>query len=193
MKRICVFCGSATGRDPVYAEAARSFGATLAERGIGVVFGGGRVGLMGVLADAALAAGGEVIGVIPHGLMQREVGHVGVTHMHVVRSMHERKAKMHELSDAFVTLPGGVGSLEELLETLTWVQLGIHRKPCAVWNVNGYYDPLIAQFALAEREGFVRPANRALLIVERDIERLLERCADWTSPVEHAWLEPDEA
>ena len=142
LKRICVYCGSSAGARPVYAQAARELGRMLAELGIGVVYGGGRVGLMGILADAALEAGGEVIGVIPRSLQEKELGHGSVTELHVVETMHQRKEKMADLSDGFITLPGGIGTLEELFETFTWLQLGFHEKPVALLNVDGFYQGL---------------------------------------------------
>ena len=192
MKRLCVFCGSNVGKNPAFRKAAEDIGAWCADHGIGVVFGAGKVGLMGVVADAALAKEGEVIGVIPHGLMEREVGHTGCTELHVVDTMHQRKTLMHQLSDAFVTLPGGWGSFEELLETATWTQLGIHRKPIGVLNVDGYYDGLVAQLDRAVDEGFIRPENRDLILVDPDLETLLERLDDYESPVRETWLDPSE-
>ena len=143
MRRVCVFCGSSHGVRPAYAAAARTLGRLLVERGLGLVYGGGNVGLMGVMADAVLEAGGEVLGVIPHALMAREIGHPGVTEMHVVDSMHERKALMADRADAFIALPGGVGTFEELFEAITWTQLGLHAKPCGLLNVDGFYDDLL--------------------------------------------------
>ena len=175
MRRICVFCGSSSGTHPAYARAARALGTELAERRIDVVYGGGRVGLMGELAEAALQAGGAVIGVIPEALSVREVAHDQLTELHVVPSMHARKALMAELSDAFIALPGGMGTLEELCEVLTWAQLGIHGKPCGLLNVARYFDPLLALFDHAVREGFVRPEHRAILIDDVEPERLVER------------------
>src|SRR5512146_3528339 len=166
MRRICVFCGSSSGVRPVYRAAAERVGRYLAERGIGVVFGGGKVGLMGALADAALTAGGEVVGVIPGHLMAREVGHNGLTKMHVVGSMHERKAMMADLSDAFIALPGGYGTFEEFCEVLTWSQLGLHRKPCGLLNVEDYYSPLLEMFDHAVAEQFVVPESRDLVLVD---------------------------
>ena len=156
LRRLCVYCGSGAGRRPVYAEAASAFGALLAGRGIGVVFGGGSVGMMGVVADAALAAGGEVIGVIPHGLAAREVGHPGLTALHEVDTMHERKALMAELSDGFVALPGGLGTLEETVEMMTWAQLGQHRKPIVLVNIEKFWDPLISLLDHMREQGFIR-------------------------------------
>lgn len=171
MKRLCIYCGSKVGRDPVYLEAARG----LARQRIGIVYGGSSVGLMGAMADAALAEGGEVIGVIPDKLIDREPGHPGLTELHVVGSMHQRKATMAELADGFIALPGGLGTLEELFEILTWTQLGFHRKPCGALNVNGYYEPLVRFLDHAVEAGFVRPQHRRILIVETDPESLLLR------------------
>jgi uncharacterized protein (TIGR00730 family) len=154
VRRVCVFCGASSGRQTAYAEAARAFGAAVASRGFGLVFGGGRVGLMGALADGALAEGGEVVGVIPQALVARELAHAGVTELHVVGSLHERKALMAELADAFVALPGGFGTLDELMEQLTWSQLGLHAKPVAILEVAGYWRPLIALARHATAEGF---------------------------------------
>jgi uncharacterized protein (TIGR00730 family) len=182
MRRICVYAGSNPGAHPAYAEAADALARTLAGRGIGVVFGGGRVGLMGTLADGALAAGGEVVGVIPQDLMDREVGHTGLSDLRVVGSMHERKALMAELSDGFVALPGGIGTLEELIEIYTWSQLGLHHKPMGVLNVRGYYDALAALLDHAVAEGFLRAAHREALHVADTPEALLEAFADWSPP-----------
>ena len=187
--RVCVYAGSNRGRDPAYAQAAADFARLLASRGTGVVYGGGAVGLMGVVADAALAAGGEVIGVIPQDLVDREVGHQGLTELHVVGSMHERKALMAELSDAFVALPGGAGTLEELIEIYTWSQLGLHRKPMGVLNVSGYYDPLVALLDHAVAEGFLRERHRAAMHVAADPEQLLRRFEEWQPATEPKWLE----
>ncbi|MGC9970256.1 MAG: TIGR00730 family Rossman fold protein [Bryobacteraceae bacterium] len=175
MPRICVFCGSSFGRLPVYREAAVEVGRQLGRRGIGLVYGGGNVGLMGAVADAALAAGGQVIGVIPRALVDREIDHRGLTQLRVVDSMHERKALMAELSDAFLALPGGIGTFEELCEALAWSKLGIHGKACGVLNVEGYYDPLLAMMDLAVSERFLAPEDRALLIADTDAARLIER------------------
>jgi len=143
MSRLCVFCGSSPGHDPAHGASAAQLGRVLAERGIGLVYGGGRVGLMGILADAALAAGGEVIGVIPQALLDREIGHRGLTQLRVVDSMHARKALMGELAEGFIALPGGIGTLEELFEVWSWAQLGLHRKPCGLLDVNGFFAPLV--------------------------------------------------
>lgn len=190
LRRICVFCGSAVGSHPAFAEAARRLARALAARGTGIVYGGGSVGLMGVIADAALAAGAEVIGVIPHGLVVREVAHGGLTEQRVVPTMHARKALMAELSDAFVALPGGFGTLEELFEALAWGQLGIHAKPVGLLNTGGYFDPLLAFVDNAIASGFVRSAYRAFLVVADEPEELLGRLEGHSLPVVPAWITP---
>jgi uncharacterized protein (TIGR00730 family) len=189
MKRICVFSGSSPGARPAYLKAAQRLGGLLAERKIGMVFGGGCVGLMGAAADAALAEGGEVIGVIPDSLMRREIGHRGVTKLHVVKSMHERKALMADLSDAFIALPGGYGTLEEFAEVVTWSQLGIQVKPCGLLNVEEYWDGLLKFLDHAVDEQFVRPENSQLILVATTPESMLERLLDWTPPAHvEKWL-----
>jgi uncharacterized protein (TIGR00730 family) len=177
MKRICVFCGASPGNHPRHLEVARLMGRTLASRGLALVYGGGSIGMMGALADAALAAGGEVVGVIPEVLQIRELAHRSLTRLHVVGSMHERKALMADLSDGFVALPGGMGTLDELAEVLTWAQLGLHAHPVGLLDVGGYFQPLIAYFDHAMAEGFIRPAHRALLQVESEPGRLLDALA----------------
>ncbi|WP_113696170.1 TIGR00730 family Rossman fold protein [Amycolatopsis albispora] len=174
MKRVCVFCGSSPGKGTVYTEQAAALGKLLAERGIGLVYGGASVGTMGVVADAALAAGGEVIGVIPGHLMDAEVGHHGLTELHVVATMHERKAKMAELSDGFLALPGGAGTLEELFEVWTWAQLGLHAKPLGLVDVAGYFQPLRQFVDHMVDEGFLRPQHREMVSVDPDPRVLLE-------------------
>ncbi len=173
--RLCVFCGSKTGDDPRFSHAAIATGTLLAERGIGVVYGGGRVGLMGILADAARAAGGEVIGVIPQSLAEREVAHSDLSQLHVVETMHERKALMAELSAGFIALPGGFGTLEEFCEVITWSQLGIHIKPCGILNVAGYFDNLIGMFDYGVERGFISDANREIVLESREPAELIER------------------
>ena len=173
--RLCVFCGSKTGDDPRFSEAAVQTGTLLAQRGIGVVYGGGRVGLMGLLADAARAAGGEVIGVIPQSLAEREVAHSGLSELHVVDNMHDRKALMAELSAGFIALPGGFGTLEEFCEVITWSQLGIHTKPCGILNVAGYFDNLIAMFDYAVRRGFINEVHRKIVLESEEPSELIER------------------
>lgn len=177
MKRLAVYCGSATPADPVYIDAARAVGHALATRGIGVVYGGGRLGLMGAVADAALAAGGEVIGVIPQALVDAEVAHRGCTELHVVSGMHERKALFTELSDGFVTLPGGVGTMDELWEAISWAQLGYHEKPVGVLNVAGFYNALIAFNAHMIEVGFIRPQHAGIMVAANDLDTLLARMA----------------
>ena len=187
MKRICVFCGSNAGARSEYAEAARALATVLAERKLGIVYGGGNVGLMGVLADAALARGGEVIGVIPQKLVDKEVAHHGVTELLVVETMHERKALMNDLSDAFLALPGGFGTLDEFFEVLTWAQLGFHGKPCALLNVAGYYDGMLAMLDHAVTERFLRPAHRELIIADTDPLRLLQRLSAFVPAPKGKW------
>jgi uncharacterized protein (TIGR00730 family) len=182
IKRICVFCGSSFGARPAYKDAAERLGKVLAERGIGLVYGGGGIGLMGAVADAVLGGGGEVIGVIPDSLMRREVGHRGVTKLHVVQTMHERKALMADLADAFIALPGGYGTLEELLEIVTWSQLGIQQKPCGLLNVENYWDGLLKVLDHAVDEGFVRQENAQLVLVAQSPEWMLERLSEWEPP-----------
>jgi uncharacterized protein (TIGR00730 family) len=190
--RFCVFCGSSTGLNPAFAESARALGAELARRGIGVVYGGGNVGLMGVLADAALGAGGEVIGVIPRGLVARELAHGDITKLHVVGSMHERKALMARLSDAFIALPGGFGTLEEFCEAVTWTQLGVHAKPCGLLNVDGFYDALLAFFSHALGEQFLRPTHSEIVVSDADPLTLIDRLQAWTPPAVARWVAADE-
>lgn len=192
MKRICVFCGSSAGTRPAYTAGAHAMGEALVERGIGLVYGGGNVGLMGVLADAVLAAGGAAVGVIPGALMAREVGHQGLSELHVVETMHQRKAKMADLADGFIAMPGGLGTFEELFEVLTWSQLGIHPKPCALLDVEGFYRPLRALLDHATDEGFIRPEHREMVLVDADPRRLLERMAEFTPRPAPAWITPEE-
>lgn len=177
MKRIAVYCGSATPADPVYIETARAVGRTLAERAIGIVYGGGRLGLMGAVADAALQAGGEVIGIIPEALQSAEVSHSGCTALHVVPGMHERKRAFTDLSDGFITIPGGVGTMDELWEAVSWAQLGYHTKPVGLLNVAGYFDHLIAFNAHMVATGFVRSQHQGILIVADTLESLLGKMA----------------
>jgi uncharacterized protein (TIGR00730 family) len=193
MKRICVFCGSSTGFRAIYREAAHSLGRALHKRRIGLVYGGGNVGLMGIVADAVMESGGNVIGVIPEALVKRELAHRTVTELIVVHSMHERKAQMAELSDAFIALPGGYGTFEEFCEIITWAQLGMHLKPCAILNVEGYYDPLLALFDRGVDEGFIYPANRRLVIQETDPGRLLDLMTCYSPPQTEKWIDRDES
>ena len=180
MRRVCVFCGASSGRLPAYTEAARALGSALARRGLGLVYGGGRVGLMGAVADAALAAGGEAVGVIPQELVDRELAHGDLTDLRVVGSLHERKALMAELADGFVALPGGFGTLDELLEQLTWSQLGLHAKPVGLLDVEGYWRPLIELARHATEEGFVRESDLASIAVAADVDGLLDRLVRMT-------------
>ena len=186
--RLCVFCGSAPGNQPEYLAAAQQLGTALAKAGIGLVYGGAQVGLMGAVADAALAAGGEVIGVIPRHLVERELAHEGLTTLHEVGSMHERKAMMADLSDGFIALPGGVGTFEELFEVWTWGQLGHHQKPCALFNAAGYYDKLIEFLNHAVNEGFMRQPYRDMLIVDNEAGPLLAKVRDYTPPSVAKWV-----
>lgn len=179
ISRLAVYCGSATPADPRFVELARNTGKLLAERGIGVVYGGGKVGLMGALAEGALAQGGEVIGVIPEALKDRELAHTGCSELHIVRSMHERKQAFTDLSDGFVTLPGGVGTMDELWEAVSWAQLGYHEKPVGVLNALGYYDGLLAFNAHMAATGFVRAAHRGIIIAGDNLEGLLEKMANY--------------
>lgn len=189
LQRITVFCGSSKGHDPRHVSGARELGHAIADRGIGLVYGGGSVGLMGAIADAVLDRGGEVIGVIPRTLWEREVGHHGLTDLRIVETMHERKAMMAELGDAFVALPGGLGTLEELFEAWTWSQLGLHRKPCAILDASGYYDDLVSFLDTAVAAGFVNATNRAMLVVERDPAALFERLASYAPPEVSRWID----
>jgi uncharacterized protein (TIGR00730 family) len=193
MNRICIFCGSSTGVRSEYADAAKAMGQALLRRRIGLVYGGGCVGLMGTVADAVMGGGGEVIGVIPEALVTRELAHGDITQLIIVHSMHDRKAKMAELADAFIALPGGYGTFEEFCEILTWAQLGMHRKPCGILNVNNYYEPLMRLFDNAVAEGFLRPANRRLVIEETDPSRLLDVLETYTPPQTEKWIRGDES
>ena len=182
LNRICVFCGSSSGIRPAYSQAAATVGRLLAMQGSSLVYGGGKVGLMGTLADSVLAAGGKVIGVIPRALMLKEVGHTGLTELRIVDTMHERKALMAELSDAFIALPGGYGTLDEFCEVLTWAQLGLHNKPCGILNVDGYYDPLLELFQQAIAEGFLQEEHGKMLTVESDPQKLLQQLSSSRPP-----------
>jgi|ERR1700678_1927039 hypothetical protein len=188
MKRICVFCGSSPGGRPEYRAAAEEMGAELVRRNIGLVYGGGNVGLMGIIADTVLNAGGEAIGVIPENLMALEVGHKGLTKLHVVRSMHERKALMADLSDAFVAMPGGFGTLEEFCEVLTWSQLGLHAKPCGILNILDYYTALLRMFDHAVQERFLKPENRALVLAGESPAALLQALEGWRPVRVEKWI-----
>jgi uncharacterized protein (TIGR00730 family) len=188
LRRICVFCGSSSGTQPIYTHAAETVGRLLAQQGTELVFGGGNVGLMGTVADSCLAHGGRVVGVIPQLLVDKEVAHPGLTELRIVGSMHERKAMMADLADAFIALPGGFGTWEEFCEILTWSQLGIQHKACALLNVNGYYNPLLQMADHAVAEGFVRPGHRALLLTDDDPTRLLDRLNTYVVPSIDKWV-----
>jgi uncharacterized protein (TIGR00730 family) len=192
MKRVCVYCGSSVGNQPVYREVAVAMGSLLAKRRIGLVYGGGHVGLMGVIADACLAAGGEVIGVIPQSLADREIAHTGLTDLRVVDSMHTRKAMMADLSDAFIAMPGGVGTFEEFFEAVTWMQLGLHRKPCGLLNAGAFYTPLVAFIDQAVSEGFIKPIHRSMITVDDNPERLLDALSTIKLPDVPKWIRKDE-
>ena len=193
VQRVCVFCGSSPGARAAYAKATAEVARLLVGEGIGVVYGGGQVGLMGVLADTAMAAGGEVIGVIPQALVDREIGHTAISDLRVVGSMHERKALMTELSDAFIALPGGAGTLEELFEVYTWAQLGLHSKPCGLLDVEDYYSGLAAFLDHAVRERFLREEHRAALLVERDPRTLIDRLRAFEPrAVTPKWIDREE-
>jgi hypothetical protein len=189
LSRVCVYAGSSPGADPAYRAATEALARTLVERDIGIVYGGGDVGLMGVLADTALAQGGEVVGVIPRSLVEKEVAHGGLTELRVVGSMHERKATMAALSSAFVALPGGIGTLEELVEVYTWTQLGLHDKPCALLNAGGYFDHLIAFLDHAVAERFLRPEHRDLLVVADEPAELVDRLERFEAPGLEKWID----
>jgi uncharacterized protein (TIGR00730 family) len=192
IRSLCVFCGSNSGSDPNYANAARDFGVLLAKSNVSLVYGGGHVGLMGIVADAVLAGGGKAIGVIPRMLWDREVGHRGLTELHVVESMHERKAMMASLADGFVALPGGLGTLEEIFEIWTWAQLGIHRKPLGFLDANGFYAPLLSFLDRAVDAGFIRAQYRSMAIVDVDPAALLRRMAEYQPPAVEKLITADE-
>lgn len=193
MKRLCVFCGSKAGTNPHYVAEAERLAELIVERGYGLVFGGGSVGLMGTIADRVLDRGGEVVGVIPTSLARKELLHPGVADMRVVGSMHERKALMAELADGFVAMPGGYGTFEELFEVITWAQLGLHGKSIGLLNVAGYFDPLVRLIDHAIQEGFIAPQHRELVVVEERAEPLLDAIATHHPPPVEKWLEPEES
>jgi uncharacterized protein (TIGR00730 family) len=189
MRRICVFTGSSPGARPEYAAAARALGTALVARRLGLVYGGAKVGLMGVVADAVLAGGGEVVGVIPERLMTKELAHRGLSDLRVVASMHDRKREMADRADAFVALPGGIGTLEELTEVLSWAQLGLHAKPCGLFEVAGYFERLVAFLDHAVAERFLAPAHRAMLVIGRTPDELLDALAAYRPPAVEKWLD----
>lgn len=193
MKSICVYCGSSPGNKISYAEAACALARVMTDNNVSLVYGGGNIGLMGVIADEVMRLGGEVTGIIPKALMEREVGHPGVTRLHIVKDMHERKALMAELSDGFIAMPGGIGTLEELFEAFTWLQLGLHAKPIGLLNVDGFYDGLIDFLEHTVREGFLRAPQAALLMHETDPTKLLERFKRFAPPIREQALDQDSA
>jgi uncharacterized protein (TIGR00730 family) len=193
MKSLCIYCGSSIGASSVYAEAARAMAAVMVANGITLVYGGGRVGLMGTIADEVLRLGGEATGVIPQALMDREVGHTGLTRLHIVKDMHERKAMMAQLSDGFVAMPGGIGTLEELFEVYTWSQLGLHDKPVALLNAAGYYDALIGFLEHVVRERFLQPEQAALLLHDADPASLVVRLQSFVAPPHKKVFDPEQA
>jgi len=192
-KRFCIFCGSSVGSRPSYASAAVSLAAQLVSQKISIVYGGGRVGLMGALADAALERGGEVIGVIPRALLQKEIAHQRLTDLRIVESMHERKALMAELADAFIALPGGYGTFEEFCEILTWTQLGLQQKPCGILNADGYYDPLLALFDHAVQESFLKLEHRRLVLADSSAESLVRRMMQYEMPPVEKWIQKTQS
>ncbi|MBK4998567.1 TIGR00730 family Rossman fold protein [Pseudomonas sp. S31] len=189
VRSVCVFCGASIGANPAYRDAAVALGQAIARRGLTLVYGGGAVGLMGTVADAAMAAGGEVVGIIPQSLMDAEIGHKGLTRLEVVDGMHARKARMAELSDAFIALPGGLGTLEELFEVWTWGQLGYHAKPLGLLDVNGFYEKLGGFLDHIVEEGFVRPPHRAMLLLEQQADALLDGMDSFVAPVAPKWVD----
>lgn len=192
LKKICVYCGSSSGKNPAYAQAATLLGRAMQQRGIGLVYGGAAVGIMGAVADAVLAAGGEAIGVIPKSLAVKELAHTQLTELHVVESMHERKAMMADLSDGFIALPGGWGTLEELFEMLTWAQLGFHQKPCGLLNIEGYYDGLFGFLDKAFEQGFVNELYRPMLMKASQPKVLLDKFDSYTAPVVRKWVSEEQ-
>ncbi|MVW79352.1 TIGR00730 family Rossman fold protein [Bordetella sp. 02P26C-1] len=192
IKNLCVYCGSNAGNRPDYIEAARALAREMVRRDIGLVYGGASVGIMGAVADAVLAEGGRAVGIIPESLMRKEIGHRELTELHIVGSMHERKTMMAERSDGFIALPGGAGTLEELFETWTWAQLGMHQKPCGMLNIAGYYDQLAGFLDHAVQESFIRAEHRAMLIVEQQPATLLDRYAAYTPPTVSKWIDQGE-
>jgi uncharacterized protein (TIGR00730 family) len=192
MKHICVFCGSYSGSQPIYLETTRAIGQGIAQGGYTLVYGGGKVGLMGAVADSALAAGGAVVGVMPKALVDKELAHTGLTELHVVDTMHTRKAMMAERADAFIALPGGFGTLDELFEIITWLQLGFHRKPIALLNVEGYFDPIIELIEHMAEEGFIKPEHRRVVMVSNSPADLLQRLPSYEAPDVVKWVHKED-
>ncbi|MEM8897028.1 MAG: TIGR00730 family Rossman fold protein [Bacteroidota bacterium] len=189
---LCIFCGSNPGKKSVYADGARALGSLMAEQKIKLVYGGGKIGLMGIIADTLLEKGGEVIGVIPDFLMKKEVGHTGIQEMHVVKTMHERKYLMSEIADGFIAMPGGFGTLDELAEILTWAQLGLHQKPIGILNIDGYFDGLLSFVDTMVKEGYLVAQNSKMILVDDDPKKLLEKMATYTFPDVEKWLNKDQ-
>ncbi|MCA0455542.1 MAG: TIGR00730 family Rossman fold protein [Chloroflexi bacterium] len=192
MKQVCIFCGSYAGAQPVYMQAARAIGLSLAKREIGLVYGGGKVGLMGAIADGALEGGGQVLGIIPQSLVDRELAHKGLTELQILSSMHERKAAMAQVAEGFIALPGGFGTLDELFEIITWAQLGFHRKPVALLNVAGYFNPLLAFIDHMATEGFIKPEHRGAILVRNEVEDLLDTLVSYQPPELEKWIKKPE-
>ena len=192
MKQVCIFCGSYQGTQPIYMITAHQMGMGLAQRGLGLVYGGGRVGLMGAVADGTMAGGGKVTGVIPQSLVDRELAHNGLSEIHVVKSMHERKAMMAEIADAFIAMPGGYGTLDELFEIITWAQLGFHHKPIALLNIGGYFDPLLTFIEHMATEGFIKPEHRGAVLVKNEVDTLLDTLLSYKPPQLEKWLKKPE-
>lgn len=188
MRKVCVFCGASTGLSPKFAQITKDLGREIAQRGLELVYGAGRVGLMGVLADAALDAGGKVMGVIPESLVAKELAHRGLTELHVVKTMHERKAMMAERAEGFVALPGGYGTLDEFCEIITWSQLGFHKKPCAILNIDGYFDELIKFFDTAAKSKFISEQHRDMIIISKDPAEVLEKMATYHHTAQEKWI-----
>ena len=192
MKSVCVYCGSNFGERSSYLKAAQSLGTEIAERGMTLIYGGGNVGLMGAVADSVLATGGKVIGVIPQALVDKEVAHTGLSDLRVVDSMHERKSLMADLSDGFIALPGGLGTLEEFCEVATWTQLGFHKKACGLLNISGFYDGLLSFLNHATKEKFIRPEHRSIILAEEDPVKLIEKLSEFEAPTVHKWIDRDQ-
>jgi len=192
MKQVCIFCGSYPGSKPVYVESAHQMGLGLAQRGLGLVYGGGCVGLMGAVADGTIAGGGKTVGVIPQSLVDRELAHKGLSEIHIVTSMHQRKAMMAEIADAFVAMPGGFGTLDELFEIITWAQLGFHHKPIALLNIDGYFDPMLTFIEHMAVEGFIKPEHRDALLVKNSVDTLLDTLLSYQPPPLEKWIKKPE-
>lgn len=192
MERITIFCGSSTGTEPIYIEQATLLGEILAEKNIQLIYGGAKVGLMGAVANGALSKGGEVVGVIPDFLLKKELAHQGITHLHIVETMHQRKTMMHELSDGFIALPGGFGTMEELFEIITWAQLGLHKKPIGLLNTAGFYNHLKRLLQQMTDSGFLKEINQKMLLIDEDISQLLEKMRSYKAPLVGKWIQKDE-